>query len=262
MNENVCPYTTRLQKGGALLDDMRLLVRTWKEGSMNKQYNEGVSSNVLGKQSRARMADTYRRSFIPRFIKGNPPQAWRMIRPLEDRDMPAEVVRPLYYWITARSEPLLYDFASEVLIKRANSADRSIRIDETVSWIRTKLAQYHKAWSTTVTLKVARGLLAALRDFHILEGASNKRIAPIYLPIETFAYLAFSINLEGPSGESLVHHPDWQLFLMTPQAVEQLFLEAHQAHLVSYHAAGQIVRIEFPTTTLEEMANVVASRTC
>src|SRR6266852_3772440 len=100
-------YTTRIQKGGALLDDMRLLVRSWEEGPVEVQRERGIATNILGKRSRARSEDTYKEVFLPRFVKGNPREAWRITRPLEDRDLPMEVVRPLYYWITARSEPVL-----------------------------------------------------------------------------------------------------------------------------------------------------------
>jgi Putative inner membrane protein (DUF1819) len=253
-------YTTRLQKGGALLNDMRLLVRTWNGGPLNEQREAGILENVLGKQSRARAADTYGRAFIPRFIRGNPPEAWRIGRALEDREVSSNTIRPIYYWITARSEPLLYDYVTEELMFRSRRADRTIRVDETASWIRAKLAEREKAWSPTVTLKVARGMLATLRDFHILEGAAKKHIAPIYLPIEAFAYLAFALHKCGASGEGLVRHPDWGLFLLATGAVEQLFLEAHQSRLLSYQSAGRIVRIEFAASTFEEMADVVAAR--
>jgi hypothetical protein len=103
-------------------------------------------------------------------------------------------------------------------------------------------------------------VLAALRDFGLLEGTVNKRIAPAYLPLEAFIYLAYAIHREGPSGERLVQHPDWGLFLLTPPVVEQLFLEAHRSHLLSYHAAGKIIRIEFAHRSFEELADGLTHR--
>lgn len=117
--------TSRLQKGGALLEDMRFLVRAWEEGSPDEQRERLVVENILGKKTRARAIDVYRLAFSQRFIKGDPPEAWKILRPLEDREVPVEILRPVYYWLTARSEPLLYDFVSEeILVKRkANSRD-------------------------------------------------------------------------------------------------------------------------------------------
>jgi hypothetical protein len=256
-----CPYTSRLQKGGALLADMRLLVRSWGDGGRAEQQQRGVAHNILGKRSRSRTVDTYKRAFVPRFIHGDPPEAWRIARPLEDSELPTEVVRPIYYWITARSEPLLYDFVAEELFRLRGGTPRRITTEDVANWISAKLAAYRKSWSPTVTLKVARGLLATLRDFHILEGASHKRIAPVYLPVETFAYLALAIHLGGVTAYRLANHPDWRLFLLSPDQVERLFLEAHQEHLLWYQAAGRIIRIEFAAESLQEMAHVIASRT-
>jgi hypothetical protein len=93
---------------------------------------------------------------------------------LEDREASVEVLRPVYFWITARSEPLLYDFTSEEILSKNRSQDLSVRVDETAQWIRKRLLKHDQVWTDTVITKVARGLLAALRDFGILEGTASK----------------------------------------------------------------------------------------
>jgi hypothetical protein len=254
-------YTTRLQKGGALLDDMRLLVRSLdQEIPSDERMQEVVLNNPLNKQTRTRAADIYRRTFSPRFLKGDPPEAWKIVRPLEDRDFSIGIIKPVYYWITARSESLIYDFVRDEILTRSKSLDKSVRITETVIWLKQNLSQQGQSWSDTVTLKVARGLLAAIRDFGILEGGAKKKLAPVYLPIESFAYLAFALHGLGHSGEGLVNHKDWQLFLLKPPMVEKLFLEAHQNRMLDYQAAGKIHRIEFFAHNLEEMADVIHRR--
>jgi hypothetical protein len=239
---------------------MRLLVRHWQHTSVNGQQNTVVADNLLGKHTRARAVDTLRRTFLPRFVNGHPPQAWEIARELEDRNLPVEILRPIYYWITARSERLLYDFVCTELLHRSKNRVQSITTDEVCSWIASQLVTYRKRWSPTVTTKVARGMLATLRDFGLLEGASKKRIAPAYLPIESFAYLAFALHREGVSGPQLVQHRDWQLFLLSPPLVEQMFLEADRSGLLRFQVAGKIMRIDFPATSFGEMANVIAAR--
>ena len=253
-------YTSRLQKGGALLADMRLLVRSWHDGGRAGQKDRVLVENVLGKKTRARAADVYEEIFVPRFIRGNPPEAWKIIRPLEDREAPFEILRPLYYWITARSDALLFDFVVDEILPRSRGPDLSVRLGEAENWIRKRLSQQGRSWSQSVTVRVAQGLLAALRDFGILEGATKKRIAPVYLPVESLAYLAYCLYELGSSGAKLVRHRDWKLFLMEPPLVERLFLNAHQNRLLHYEAAGKIYRIEFLAENLEEMADVIAGR--
>jgi len=260
--EHGCNYNSRLLKGGALLEDMRLLVRNWKKEGGKGQVDTMVSENLLGKHTRTRALDTFRSAFLPRFMNGSPPEAWRIVRELEDHSLPLEIVRPVYYWITARSEALLYDFVCKELLHYSHSQGQDITTEDVAIWLRSQLALCGKVWSETVTTRIARGILAALRDFGILEGAVKKRIAPVYIPIESFAYIAFAIDREGVTGFNLVNQPDWSLFLLSsPTTVEHLFLEADRNGLLRFQAAGKIVRIEFPAQSFEEMADVIAART-
>jgi hypothetical protein len=115
-------------------------------------------------------------------------------------------------------------------------------------------------WSDPTVERIARGLLSALRDFGVLQGAVKKRIAPAYLPIEAFAFLAFYLKQHQPSAAKLVELPDWKLFFLAREGVERSFFEAHQSGLLEYHAAGSVTRLTFPVNTLEEYANVLTKR--
>lgn len=260
MPKDKCPYNTRLLKGGALLDDMRMLVRNWSDEATATQGATIIEADLLGKRSRARAAVTCDKVFRPRYVDGDPPTGWRILRELEDRSLPVETVRPVYYWITARSNRLLYDYVVEEILPRSKSHDPLVRPEEVAVWISDRFAKYKRTLSATVTRRLAQGVLSTLRDFGILEGAVKKRIAPAYIPVEAFAYLAFAIHAQGASGHSLVNHPDWALFLFTSATVEHQFLEADRHDLLTYQAAGKIVRVEFLARSYGEMADVVAAR--
>jgi hypothetical protein len=253
------PYNSRLQKGGALLEDMRALVRGWSDEGAAKSNRSGKAH--LQKATGARAHDTLIRVFLPRFVNGNPPGAWQIIRPIEDRDAEPEVLRPLYYWVTARNDCLLYDYVSIELRAIAASGERRIRQDDTRLWIKKQLkAVGQSVWSDSVTLRVARGLLAALRDFALLEGKNTKCIAAFHLPLQSFCWIAFSLHSLGFTGSALVNHPDWKLFLLLPSHVENLFLQAHQHGFLEYHSAGRLYRISFPASSHADYANVILAR--
>jgi hypothetical protein len=239
---------------------MRLLVQIWDKCQADMPHAEQIAGHVLGKQTRARVHDTITRAFAPRFVCGNPPQAWKIVRALEDRRASVEVIRPVYYWITARCERLLHDFVTEELFVAQHATGAVIGTEQVSAWISKRLTSSGQRWTDTVTHKVARGLLATLRDFGILKGASKKHVASIYLPTTSFAYLAFALSQQGVSGRKLVQHPDWGLFLLGATSVERYFMDAHQMHLLEYQAAGSLVRISFPSSTIEEYADVIASR--
>lgn len=249
-------YNTRLQKGGALIEEMRQLVRFWTTASTEELRATAIRANVLNKATRARSADILRRTFLPRFLDGPIPNAWKLVRPLEDVGASPQLLKPVYYWISAGSEPLIADFSREFLFPRLATAHVGIEQSEVLAWLENKGC----GWSPTVSIKVVRGLLAALRDFGILEGRARKRLANIRLPIGSFAYLAFCLHKLGSYGGQIAFHSDWQLFLLSVRETEQNFFEAHQRRLLQYHAAGNTVSLTFPCDSLEEYAHVVTAR--
>ena len=252
-------FTSRLQKGGALLADMRQLVTAAARNPLAAISAEAARS-VLTKVTAGRLHDVYIRAFKPRFVQGSPPQAWRLAAVLEAQSPDPSVLSSFYYWVTARAEPILYDFVTVELFARLTAADREIRIDEVVAWLKGRLAAASKSWTPMVQRKVARGMLAALRDFGLLEGAVRKRLAAFLLAPEAFALIAFLLHEMGAEAGRLVDHPDWRLFLLSEAGVEQLFLECHQRHWVRHQVAGAIHRIEFPADTFEEYAHGVLGR--
>lgn len=237
--------TSRIQKGGALLGDMRQLVSNWAAKPLDKSPVR-YTAEVLQKATRARAEDTYRRAFLPRFIAGCPRDAWRLCAEVERQAPPIEIVRLFYYWLTARAEPVLYLYATEELFEAAKAGSREVRVDDLTNWIRIKCSKLGKKWSDIVTIKTARAMLSALRDFGILEGGAKKRFAPIQLPLETFCLIAFCLHCIGKDRGDLTAHPDWRLFLLSPPAVEHLLFQAHQHGWIDYQVAGGISRIEFP----------------
>ena len=242
------------------MDEMRTLVCLW-DGKQPVSLSNLASQHFLDKSSRKRELDILKYAFIPRFIKSTPPFAWKIVRALEDKNLPVEILRPVYYWITVRNEPILYDFVCEKLLIISRSGTQFLIKDEVVRWIQNKLSEQKVVWSSSVIQEIAGRILSVLRDFGILQGKVKKRIAPFYLPIETFSYIAFCLKKEGTSASKLIQHPDWKLFLLTPEIIERMFLEADRQKMLRFLAAGKVVRIDFPAQTYEEMANVISRRT-
>ena len=95
---------------------MRVLVRVWREDLSPRQMLAEVEQRqVLGNLSRRRIRDIVEQVFVPRYVRGHPPQAWRYLRPFEDAETPLDVVRPLYYFYAARAEVLMGDFVRDAL---------------------------------------------------------------------------------------------------------------------------------------------------
>jgi hypothetical protein len=166
------------------------------------------------------------------------------------------------YYFAARADRLLHDVVTEVLVPLQAKRITDIDVVELQRPLKRWVDEGKTGgqWSEPTVVRIAQGLLSALRDFGVLQGAVKKRIAPAYLPVEAFAFLMFFLKQHQPSGAKLVELPDWKLFFLSREGVERFLFEAHQHDLLEYHAAGTVTRLTFPASTLEEYAGVLAQR--
>jgi bacteriophage exclusion system BrxA-like protein len=167
---------------------------------------------------------------------------------------PTAALERLLYFHSAGADPLLHDAVTEILVPMQARGLMDINVSDfhrpLTKWVDEGKTTGH--WSEPTITRVVRGLLSALRDFGVLQGAVKKKIAPAYLPIESFAYVVFYLKRHQPSGAKLIDLPDWDLFFLRREGVERFLFEAHQRDLLEYHVAGSVTRLTFPAKTLEE----------
>lgn len=253
-------YTARLTKGGALLHEMRTLVLVWDDSV--ECAERIVHENLLAHRSRVRSRDVIAQLFVPRFVRSTPPGLFRPLAVFEHASWPLRALLPIHFYAAAFADPLIWDFVDQVVVMHHARGLLEIGVDDVMRFLDNAPAERFPAgcWSMAVRLKVARNLLAALRDFGILKGAAKKRIAPVYLPVESFAFLALARRLAGVTASEAVGDPVWRLFELGDEAVEHCFVEAHQRGLLGYHAAGSVRRIDFPAENLVDYAHILARR--
>lgn len=262
MTELQRKYTSNLQKGGALIQECRTLLLEWApHESLTHFENRVASENLLGKVSRRRVRDIIKRVFKRRFDDERTPGPEPLHRLIET-GVSVEVIDKILYYHTALAEDLLYDFVSCFLYKRhAEGGFRiSVRETEEFLWGMERSGRLSRRWTPAVRTRVARGLLAACRDFHVLEGAVRKSFAPVSMPLEAFAYIAYYLRAKVASASKILEHSDWRLFLVDPGAVEQYFLSAHQESWLKFHSAGRVVRIDWSYSNLLEVVDALAQR--
>jgi Putative inner membrane protein (DUF1819) len=251
-------YSSRIIKAGALLPDAKTLLAHWDLGATTQGNIERLRrDNVFGKASRSRVEDILA-IFRQRYL--SEPAVTRALVALVKGRFPAQALDRILYFHAARADRLLRDVVLEVLAPlRARGiadVDPGTVGRAVAGWVREGKAG--GVWSEDTAVRVTQGLLSALRDFGILQGAARKTIAPAYLPVAAFAYMAFYLKGHQPSGAKLVELPDWGLFLLNREGVERFLFEAHQRGLLDYHAAGSVTRLSFPAPTLEAYAHALA----
>jgi len=253
-------YSSRILKGGAILNETKILLANWNESlSKHDNLDRFRRNNILGKASRSRVEDIFQ-VFRQRYLVEEP--VTKALVGLIRARYEADAFDRILYFHATRSDPLIHDFVIEVLWPRYLRGRQDILVKDAEGWIREKIAMGAtiRQWSDNTIEKSARGLMSTLRDFGVLQGLNNKRTAPAYLPIGAFSYVAFYLNRLQPSGKRLLEDQEWSLFFLSPQTVERLFMEAHQLHLLEYHAAGSVIRVDFSAETLEEYIHVILER--
>lgn len=251
------PYTTRIIKAGALLPDTKALLFCWDPAlSVDENLGRIRRQDLLGKSSRSRAVDVLA-IFRQRYL-AEESVAKALARLIKNHVNGKAIERILYFHAT-RADSLLRDVVLKFLVPQWSRGVLDIDVTEVQRSLNKWVAEGKTShpWGEHTVRRVCQGLLSTLRDFGVLQGAVNKRIAPAYLPIQAFAYVAFYLKQQQPSGAKLLDLGDWRLFFMPRVGVERFFVEAHQHRLLEYHAAGNVTRLTFPAKTLEEYADVL-----
>jgi hypothetical protein len=254
------PYTSKIIKASALLDDTKTLLSHWDvTATVPENLDRIRRENIFAKASRSRVEDILA-IFRQRYLVE--PDVVNALVVLVKNRLPAASLDRVLYFHAARADTLLHDAVTEILVPMQVQGI----IDITPAAVQKALAKWVEKglttsrWSENTTERVAQGLMSTLRDFGVLQGAVTKRIAPAYMPVTAFAYIAFYMKQHQPSGVKLLEHPDWKLFFLNRELVERFMFEANQHHLLEYHAAGTVTRLTFPADTLEGYANVLAQK--
>src|SRR6266478_8680123 len=243
------PYTSRIIKAGALIGDTKTLLSHWDVGaSVDETISRVRRDNVFGKASRSRVEDILA-IFRHRYLTEH--SVTKALVTLVQKRFPAAGLEWLFYFHSARADRLLYDAVTEILVPLHARGLVDINVQafqrSLAKWVNEGKTTGH--WSEPTITRIAQGLLSALRDFGVLQGDVNKKIAPIYLPVESFAYVMFYLKQHQPSGVQLIGSPDWKLFFLDKESVERFLFEAHQRELLEYHVAGSVTRLTFPAET-------------
>lgn len=253
-------YSSKIIKAGALTGDTKTLLSCWDvTASVTENLNQVQRDNIFAKASRSRVVDILA-IFRQRYLTEE--SVTKALVTLVQGTFPSTALERLLYFHSARADQLLFDAVTEILVPMQERGLADINIQDFQPSLAKLVAKEETTglWAESTLTRISQGLLSTLRDFGVLQGAINKKIAPVYLPIEAFAYIVFYLKRHQPSGAKLLELPDWKLFFLHRDILERFLFEAHQRELLEYHVAGSVIRLTFPAKTLEEYANVLAQR--
>ena len=248
--------TSNIMKVGAHLDDTRVLVQVW-DASLSVAENESriVDDNLLGLPSRSRAHDVMVRALRPRFIA---PDAG-VIEALRVMAGNGDAFRDACYYELTRIDALVAAFVEEQLLAWWDEGRIAISTSDAREWVDTLAADERTPdWSPNIRDRVARGMMAALRDFGRLSGvrhSSNKEISRPGISIGGFAYVAYRLHQQQISGRGILSSAVWRRWLLDEERVDDLMHRIAGLGIVYYAVAGSSLRIDWRFDSLAEVAH-------
>ena len=246
-------YTTRLLKGGAVLEDTRRVVELW-DLDLDSQANleRLAAKNPLGKRSRSRMDDLLYWVIQRRLVD----PGGHVIAALKELLDDHRAFREACYYEASSDDALLAQFAEGPLWDWWQRGRLAVGVEDALGWLQ-ELADSGKAldWSDSVRTRLSQGLLSALRDFGILKGAPRchrKEFAQPAMSARGFAYVAWREHEQGASSRALANGCVWHRWLLDDAAVEALFNQSARLGVLQLSRAGSAVRVDWRVAGLAE----------
>lgn len=252
-------YTSRLLKGGAVVEDTRRVVELWDPGlSPGANLHRLSVENLLGKPSRSRIDDLLYWVVQRRYVEPGP----HVIPALKGLVSDQRAFREACYYETSRDDDLLAAFAGGPMWEWWQQGRLSVDVDDVLGWLH-ELAKAGKVpmWSDSVRIRSSQGLLSTLRDFGILAGITKgrrKEIVPPSMTPRGFAYVAWREHEQGASSRALATSSVWRRWLLDDALVEDLFVRSARLGVLRFSRAGSAVRVDWLVHRLAEVTGAAA----
>ena len=150
----------------------------------------------------------------------------------------------LYYEFS--QEPLVTLLTAEFLYPKFQSGVLTLKKDDVVEFIEDIESDFPSvsSWSENTQAKVAEHYLAAMKNFGLLEGDTEKEFKYVYPPNELILYVLYSLfEQDVTTADTVVEHPDWKLLLLTPDDVRERLHGVSPSH-IQYEKRGSVERLE------------------
>lgn len=253
-------YTTQLQAGLGLVDETRILLDLFEaDMTTGELYTKALDSGLFPSISARRLRNVITECFAPRYLR--PPATTQHLKKLNNKGM-TSILKQLFFLYTVRANQILADFIRENFWECYQSGRDSINIQDARDFVNNAIQEgkTQKPWSDTTIRRISSYLIGCCADFGLLSSArqSTRKILPFRIHEQTAAYLAYDLHFIGLGDNSVVAHPDWQLFGLDKNDVRDELKRLSLKGLLIFQSAGDVSRISWQYKTMEDVIDVIA----
>lgn len=210
----VGPYLPTLASKAALLEETRLFLVTYGQINNLDATIQTLINSALAQRSReTRM--TIIEVIRSRLIRWNPPDWVLQDLVAFANETSLDALRAALLLHVPRQDHVLYDFIQEVIVPRRQYGDNRMLVADVQTFFDSAQEIHPEIdrWGFETRLRLARGILATLRDYALLKGAVNKDIVLPVVPEQVVHHLIRLLQAENIPQTEMANHPDWCLWL-------------------------------------------------
>lgn len=210
------PYLPTMASKAALLEETRLFLVT------SGQYDLETTLQILLNMTLVQRSRETRKIILDvirtRLVRWNPP-AW-VLQDLISfaNEASLEALRAALLLHIPRQDHILYDFVQEIIFTRWQRGAIQITVADVQKFFDATQTAHPEVthWSFETRLRLARGILATLRDYGLLKGAAQKQVTFPIIPAQVVQHCIRLLDAEGIACTQMADHPDWCLWLWSP----------------------------------------------
>jgi len=242
------PYSSRNTSKGSIIAAASLVFGVLSEGlSIGDVRDLTLKGNLLrqpSRNTRERIWDALHHRYLTHRI------GWIIdsLAQASRRGTQSQEFISLLYLHYVLRDHLTYDFVTETLWNKwLHNSHRVSQQDVLELLDRASSIQVQiKRWTETSRAKLAGSILAALRDFGLLEGAAKKKLVKPDLPLSTAEHMVRLLTAEGLRGRQILEDPIWMIFLCNESDVNSILAKLALEHRIRFEKAGNTVVLETP----------------
>ena len=256
MSADTAGYASGFEKFSGLVAETVALLRAWCPGMSSLALADlAIAKNVLGKAASNRVKDVVNQAFAKRFLSPDDSPA-RYLKLMVEKEVDLSRLREVLFLYTARQQPLMADFMTEVYWPMVAHGVREVDNREARRLITDAFGtpRLPNRWSDSMVQRVAQGMTRALSDFGFLSSRRSGKLDTIPYVISNFAgrFICAEAHFSGTGDTSILRIPEWSWFGLSVSEVPRLLsgLAASGSDFL-FQYSGEIARMSWQHKSME-----------
>ena len=249
-------YRADLQHAGTAIPESVIILSEYlKHRDWNQLRVSVLKRNLLKKRSSVTASNFLRAARRRFFVDHSPLPSADLVAHAIVTDMPHVAMAQILYPYVCKADALVEQVVLRLVKPHLEGSFSSdLTKEDVVNFLREEGSSHPelRSWADSLTMRWARGFLALLRDFGMMEVApSNKLLMPL-VRVEAFSFFLFGLLQSGFSTVKVMNNSLWDLYFLKSPEIERLLVEAQARGWIYYSKAGDVVELKPRYTSMGE----------